>query len=117
MLGCVLYSLCFSCHPFQDAQKLAIVNAHYFMPDDTRVSEKMKDFIRLMLIPNPEKRPTARIVLQLLENWSVITKIDLPEVALEIKQKQTGQQKTVSKPKDLTADDIFKLQEKIRSSN
>jgi len=63
MLGCVLYTLCFASHPFQDAQKLAIVNAHYFMPVDTRISDKMKDFIRIMLVPNPLYRPSARHVL------------------------------------------------------
>lgn len=55
MLGCVVYTMCFFQHPFQDAQKLAIVNAHYFMPLDTqgRVTDKMKDFIRLLLVPDP----------------------------------------------------------------
>lgn len=59
MLGCVLYTLCFAKHPFQDAQKLAIVNAHYYIPEDDfkRIGTKLRDLIRLMLTPNPEKRP------------------------------------------------------------
>ena len=32
MLGCVLYILCFFTHPFQEASKLAIINASYFVP-------------------------------------------------------------------------------------
>lgn len=57
MFGCVVYTLCFFQHPFQDAQKLAIVNGHYFMPGDMRISDKLKDFIRLLLVPNPANRP------------------------------------------------------------
>ena len=34
MLGCVIFSLCFGYHPFQDAQKIGILNAQYFMPAD-----------------------------------------------------------------------------------
>jgi AP2-associated kinase len=41
MLGCVLYTMCFATHPFQDAQKLAIVNAYYFMPQESGVSDKL----------------------------------------------------------------------------
>jgi AP2-associated kinase len=85
MLGCVLYTMCFFQHPFQDAQKLAIVNAHYFMPSDSRISEKMKDFIRLLLVPDPTKRPTITQVLRILDNWSAFEKLKLPDEALEIK--------------------------------
>lgn len=34
MLGCILYTLCFIKHPFFEAQKLAIINAHYYIPDE-----------------------------------------------------------------------------------
>ena len=95
MLGCVLYTLCFFQHPFQDAQKLAITNAHYFIPDDTRVTDKMKDFIRLLLVPNPEERPSSKEVLSLLERWPTITSIKLSEKALEIKKKQMEGQRTM----------------------
>ena len=55
MLGCVLYTLCFASHPFFEAQKLAIINAHYYIPDEDfdRVGTKLRDLIRLMLTPDP----------------------------------------------------------------
>ena len=31
-LGCILYSLCFKKHPFEDSAKLAIVNANFTIP-------------------------------------------------------------------------------------
>jgi len=53
MLGCVLYILAFGKHPFQDAQKLGIINGSYIFPSDDesdeRISEKMRDLIRLLL--------------------------------------------------------------------
>lgn len=85
----------------------------------------MKDFIRLLLVPNPQGRPNIKQVLDILEKWGSLPRIDLPQEAIEIKMKQTGQepalQETLSQPKmvaaskDLTADDIFKLQEKIKA--
>ena len=79
MLGCVAYTLSFYQHPFQDAQKIAIVNAHYFMPNDagSRVSDKLKDFVRVLLVPNPTKRPTIPNILKLLETWNSIPAIKL----------------------------------------
>lgn len=42
MFGCIMYTLCFYRHPFQECSKLAIVNAHYMMIEpDGRVTEKM----------------------------------------------------------------------------
>ncbi len=61
MLGCILYSLCFGKHPFQDAKSLAIINAQYAIPyDDSfpHISDTLKDLIILLLTPNPENRPT-----------------------------------------------------------
>jgi AP2-associated kinase len=76
MLGCILYTLIYKKHPFADAQKLAIINAHYFTPD-TSYNEKLLDFMRLLLTPNPEKRPDIRKVIQIIQNWDNINKIEL----------------------------------------
>lgn len=61
MLGCVLFSMCFGYHPFQDAQKIGILNAQYFMPSDgqNRISDKLRDLCRVMLVPNPAERPNV----------------------------------------------------------
>jgi len=41
MLGCIFYSLMYKKQPFQDAQKLSIINAHYYIPDNNTYSEKL----------------------------------------------------------------------------
>ena len=66
MFGCVTYSLCYFQHPFQDAQKLGIVNASYTFPNDPkkRISEKMNDLIRIMLTPDPRLRPLSKSIIQ-----------------------------------------------------
>lgn len=35
-LGCILYTLCFLKHPFDDSAKLRIVNANFNLPADTK---------------------------------------------------------------------------------
>ncbi len=57
--------------------------------------------------------------MQILENWNQLQTIPLSQDALDIKNKvtQKSSQNTSSLSsggKDLTADDIFKIQEKIR---
>ena len=92
MLGCILYALCFFRHPFQDSQKLAITNAHYFIPDEarSRISEKMRDLIRILLCPNPAYRPNVTHLQHLLNNWEKLNGIKLPKEVIEIKEKQEG---------------------------
>ncbi len=72
MLGCILYSLCFHKHPFQDSQSLAIINAHYYFPAPSEfphISPKMKDFIRTMLTPNPIYRPSIFDIEHTINNF------------------------------------------------
>ena len=84
MFGCVTYSLCYFQHPFQDAQKLGIVNASYTFPNDPkkRISEKMNDLIRIMLTPDPRLRPGIIEVCTILENWDKIGNIKLNVINL-----------------------------------
>jgi Protein kinase domain. len=78
MLGCILFTLCFYKHPFQDEMsKLSIVNAAYTFPKEHKYNEKMLDFIRLMLTPNPKFRPSIHEVCDILENYYKIDKIPL----------------------------------------
>lgn len=35
-LGCVLYTLCYMRHPFEDGAKLRILNANYTIPPDPK---------------------------------------------------------------------------------
>ena len=80
MFGCVVYTLCYYMHPFQDAEKLAILNAYYNFPPDPekRISDKMQDFIRLLLSPNPIQRPDTSSILKILNNWKALLQIKLP---------------------------------------
>lgn len=86
MLGCVIFSLCFNYHPYQDCGKIGILNAQYFMPVndaevDRRISQKMKDLIHIILVPNPKDRPTIDQILEILKNWQNIPRIKLTAVA------------------------------------
>ena len=77
MLGCILYTILFKKHPFQDAQKLTIINAYYNFPSDTKYSEKIQDFIRLMLTPNPANRPDLVFINDVIVNWKKESNIKL----------------------------------------
>lgn len=77
MLGCVLYTICFFKHPFQDASKLAISTAKYTLPKFSKYSAKLMDFIRHMLTPNPRYRPDIHEVLQIAENYDSLQQINL----------------------------------------
>ena len=133
MFGCVAYTLCFFKHPFQDSQKLGIVNAYYNFPEEPkgRISEKMRDFIRNMLTPDPSLRPSIAQIACTLENWDKIDTVKLnvsekrrlyeQEEAKKVKERQTKKVSTVKKSgeedrkfdRDLTPEDIARLQEKI----
>ena len=64
--GLVLYTICFNKHPFDDSNKLAIVNGNYRLPGaDCRYS-MFHPLIRRMLTVDPRQRPTAAEVLDLL---------------------------------------------------
>jgi hypothetical protein len=59
------------------------------MPDtDTdRISDKLRDLVRIILVPNPVDRPTIDQILQLLSKWNQVPKIILSKSAEAIKQK------------------------------
>lgn len=95
MLGCVMFSLCFNYHPYQDCGKIGILNAQYFMPVNdseinSRISQKLKDLIHIILVPNPEQRPTIDQISEILKNWDRIPKIKLTKIAEEIRIKNLG---------------------------
>jgi AP2-associated kinase len=69
MLGCIVYTMCFAKHPFMEQSALAIMNATYYVPSQ-KVSQKMLDFVRYLLCPDPRSRPSSAQVLQTLRSWS-----------------------------------------------
>ena len=72
-LGCILYAILFKQQPFQDAQKLTIIKGDYYIPKEANnYSEKIFDFIRWMLTPDPRLRPSAKDILRCINNWNEI---------------------------------------------
>jgi len=67
-LGCVLFVLCFSKHPFEDAAKLRIINGKYQIPSSDKEFTDFYDLIRQMLQINPSDRPNINEVIFALEN-------------------------------------------------
>lgn len=55
-LGCLLYKLCFFTLPFGEST-LAIQNANFNFPDNSKYSSDMHSLIKYMLEPDLEKRP------------------------------------------------------------
>ena len=88
-LGCILYAILFKQQPFQDAQKLTIIKGDYYIPKQAKdYSNKIFDFIRLMLTPDPRIRPSAKQIVDYINNWNKIKEFPLCERVLEIKKRQ-----------------------------
>lgn len=54
-LGCILYTLCFMRHPFEDSAKLRIINANFSLPADTKFScfhDIIRKFMPLLVVYN-----------------------------------------------------------------
>eukprot|EP00930_Biecheleria_cincta_P089900 TRINITY_DN79238_c0_g1_i1.p1 TRINITY_DN79238_c0_g1~~TRINITY_DN79238_c0_g1_i1.p1 ORF type:complete len:622 (+),score=125.46 TRINITY_DN79238_c0_g1_i1:124-1989(+) len=79
MLGCILYTLAFYRHPFQDsATAMAIWNAKYFIPGDHPMAQspKLCALIHWLLAPVPQERPSAD---RLIEACKAIGKAEYSE--------------------------------------
>ena len=88
-LGCILYAILFKQQPFQDAQKLTIIKGDYYIPKEAQnYPEKIFDFIRWMLTPDPKLRPSAKDVIRCINNWNDIKDFPLCEQVLDIKKRQ-----------------------------
>lgn len=74
MLGCTLYTMAYFVHPFVESNAVGIAGAVYKFPkypEETKynVSSKMQDFIRNLLTPNPNFRPSAEKMIEILAKW------------------------------------------------
>ena len=85
MLGCVLFTLMFFKHPFNESSKLAIVSASFFWPVDSQYSEKLENLVRNLLTPEPSLRPSASDIKNFLNNWENLPGIELNHMARSIK--------------------------------
>lgn len=70
MIGCILYTLMFYRHPFQDESTLAIANARYVWPSSPEYPEHLRDLTHWLLARDPEDRPDAELLLDLLGSCS-----------------------------------------------
>ena len=118
-LGCVLYTMVFKEQPFMNAQKLEIINGNYNFPKDEQklYTEKFLDLIRVMLTPNPNNRPNILQIMEWTNYWNETEKIPLSPEVEEIKQKQIksgGLKNKSHKKKLLTAEEIQKIQSKLK---
>ncbi|XP_041358750.1 cyclin-G-associated kinase-like [Gigantopelta aegis] len=62
-LGCVLFKLCFSEHPFEDSAKLRILNANFAIPESDTEHTVLHDLIRSMLKIDPSDRPNVNDII------------------------------------------------------
>jgi AP2-associated kinase len=116
-LGCILFTILFKQQPFQDAQKLTIASADFYIPKEaTKYSEKIFDFIRLMLTPNPNNRPNISQVLQYINNWNNISQIQLSNEVINIKKRQIkifNEKKNTNSNKEISMDELEKAKMSI----
>ncbi|XP_060528873.1 cyclin-G-associated kinase [Cylas formicarius] len=64
-LGCILYTLCYMKHPFDDSAKLRIINANYTLPPDPRYA-CFHNVLKGCFQANPEHRITITGILERL---------------------------------------------------
>lgn len=64
--GLVLYSICFNKHPFEDSNKLAIVNGNYKIPQTDSKYRMYHSLVSSMLSLDPRTRPSAGQVMDQL---------------------------------------------------
>lgn len=95
-LGCILYALCFLCHPFQDAGSLGILNAKLNMPANPAVPNEAKILISRMLDMDPEARPSLDEIFDALSaaaSGNPLPPYQLSEIAIQRKQERENASK------------------------
>lgn len=87
MLGCILFTLMFCRHPFQDEPALAIANAKYSLGDTPVYSQKLQDLVHWLLARDPSNRPDSLQLLDIVEHFSDGTSLPLPAAVQERREK------------------------------
>jgi len=88
MLGCILFTLMFCRQPFQDESTLAISNARYEMPQDAVYSGKLQDLTHWLLARDPDNRPSAGDVRDILASFDDGHALNLPAAVVDQKDRQ-----------------------------
>jgi len=88
MLGCILYSLMFNQHPFQEASTLAIRSAQFKLPArEPSHTAKFLDLLVWLMAQDPKHRPTARQLVLHMWQWRDEPELVLPEPVREHQKK------------------------------
>lgn len=96
-LGCILYTLCFMQHPFEDSAKLAILNGNYNLnPNDQRY-KCFHEIISGCLTVNPAERLTINSVLERLAAIAESNNVNLKQ-PLKFERKKVEQSVATSSP-------------------
>ena len=74
-LGVLLYKLCYYTTPFEKGGENAILYSRYDFPQYPQYSENLKNFIRWMLLVNPQQRPN---IYQVAERASQLLGVPCP---------------------------------------
>ncbi|XP_050342382.1 cyclin-G-associated kinase [Nymphalis io] len=109
-LGCILYTLCYMQHPFEDSAKLAILNGNYnISPNDQRY-KCFHEVINGCLAVNPEERLSISSVLERLAAIAESNNVNLKQ-PLKFERKKVEQSVATSSP--ATTDPVPKSQEPV----
>lgn len=107
MIGCIIYTLAFCKHPFQDQAQLAIVNGHYNFPQNSRFDNKFHGFISWILNPNPSERPSVQEIYNGLCDYEVTACF----AAVPVKSQKRSNKRI---DRDLTQEEIEREMQLIR---
>ncbi|KAA0195133.1 Cyclin-G-associated kinase [Fasciolopsis buskii] len=100
-LGCVLFYLTCTFHPFEESAKLAILNAKYNLPSGTSEHTAFHGLIRQMLLLDPRQRPTVTEVLGELSELASMREIRVSgpvSFLVELHKRRGGLTTATSKP-------------------
>ncbi|KAJ0180054.1 hypothetical protein K1T71_004645 [Dendrolimus kikuchii] len=96
-LGCILYTLCYMQHPFEDSAKLAILNGNFNLnPNDQRF-KCFHEIINGCLTVNPSERLSISAVLERLAAIAESNNINLKQ-PLKFERKKVEQSVATSSP-------------------
>ncbi|PNF37550.1 Cyclin-G-associated kinase [Cryptotermes secundus] len=108
-LGCIMYTLCYMKHPFEDSAKLRILNGNYTIPPGDLKYSCYHDIIRGCLQVNPAQRMTVADILERLAAVAETRNINLKEpLVLEGKRidSSSSPAHTVNEPPTATHDNM-----------
>ncbi|KAF7282230.1 hypothetical protein GWI33_003030 [Rhynchophorus ferrugineus] len=100
-LGCILYTLCYMKHPYDDSAKLRIINGNYILPPDPRYS-CFHEIIKGCFQTNPENRLKISDIMERLaavaESYSFDLRSPLPFKAVVKVEEQDNEENPTNVP-------------------